>query len=294
MQRILAALGILLILSACAATSTTASNSAEPKAILVLAAPNYELYLRHSWPVELRLVAYDNGLVIRQPMQLNNPEGPPHFVLQQKSPAEVQALVAEVMAAALAGIELTKRDAPVPLHAGATYLQYWDAAEQAFVSLYAYGTPCAGNDDDAKKPWVADIRPLTDPRFLKLCDDLLRLPLDGAEDWHPTEMLVELLAAESQTVDKVMPWPETWPRKWWQSDGHGSKGITLCVPISAQPDSMTAQLLSPGSEVWTKNIAVDKSGRDWWTITAYAAKVMMPYRVENWSSGPCSADPRFR
>lgn len=291
---ILVAFGILPILSACAAPATTVSHAAEPRAILVLAESHYELYLSHPWPVDLRLVAYDNGLVIRQPMQLSNPEGPPHFVSQQRSPGEIQALVAEVKAAALAGVELTRQDAPLPLHAGDTRLEYWDADAQTFVSLYAYGTPCSGNDDDAKKPWVAEMRPLTDPRFVKLCDDVLRFPLDGAEDWHPQEMLVQLLATESQTVDKVVPWPRSWPRKWRVDDGGGYKQITLCVPVGTQPDNITAQILSPGSEVWTKNVAVGKSGREWWTITAYAAQAMMPYRVENWASGPCSADPRFK
>lgn len=83
-MRWILAFGILPVLSACGSSPTVLPAPAEPRPVLVLTERIDWGGAGHPWPIELRLVAYDNGLVIRQPVKNESPLAKPRFVWQQK------------------------------------------------------------------------------------------------------------------------------------------------------------------------------------------------------------------
>jgi hypothetical protein len=266
-----------------------------PSAVLVLTEEGYPAFLDTPWPTELRLVAYDNGLIIRQPVRLDDPRKKPHFVWQQRTPAEVIAWAAKVKAAALDHVELTDRNVPLPFEESVTILQYWDAESESLglARLQAYGLPCRAAEDESVDEGSTQIRQATNPRFLELCDALLRLPLDDAKEWHPAEMVVSLLV-DNQAPDALIEWPDGWPAKWRELRLQGYTKVELCVPVGPQPNAITAQILDPQSEVWSRRISVKRVGSEWWMVTPDAAEIAMPGEVLSWFRGPCSTDPHFR
>lgn len=293
MRSLVLTFGILSILSACA--SEPAAPAAEPKAVLVLTESDYPAFPGSPWPTDLRLVAYDNGLIIRQPVEDYDPRKKPHFVWQQRTPAEVMAWAANVKAAALDHVELTDWSASMPFRESTTILQYWDAESDSLglARLQAYGKPCRASDDGIDDEGSIQIRQATNPRFLELCDALLSLPLDDAKEWHPAEMVVSLLV-DNRPPDAVIAWPEGWPARWRELRQEGYTEVELCVPVGPEPNAITAQILDPQSEVWSHRTSVKQVESEWWIVTPDDAEIAMPGEVLSWFRGPCSTDPHFR
>ena len=285
----------ILLAGALASACTATDEGAGPRAVLVLTESDYPGFPGSPWPVELRLVAYDNGLIIRQPDGSGDLRKKPHFVWQQRTPAEVIALVTKAKEAALERVELTDWNASMPFVESTTILQYSDSEDESLglARLQAYGMPCRATDNERDDEGSAQIRHATNPRFLDLCDALLRLPLDDAKEWHPAEMVVRLLV-DNAAPDAAVDWPRGWPAKWRELRLEGYTMIELCVPVGPQPDGVTAQILDPQSELWSHRTSVKQAGSNWWTITPYDAEVAMPGEVLSWFRGPCSTDPQFR
>jgi hypothetical protein len=287
MRHFFLAFGILPIVSACVGQPALPPKSTEPKPVLVLSERIDWGGSGHPWPIELRLVAYDNGLIIQQPVK-NDPLTKPQFVWQKKTPDEVSALVAEVKAAGLDHIQVTHENVPLAVDAGFTSIEYRDSeSAESLVKATAYDMPCAAEDSDAQVAWKALARSATDSRFLQLCDKLLRLPRADAKEWYPDEMTVALITVNKQP-DKIVPWPEAWPRKWSISDEGSYKKIEVCAPVGPRPDDLTAQILDPRSEAWSQSIAVKQDGSEWWIVIPFAARIAMPGAVSPWADGPCS------
>jgi hypothetical protein len=284
MRTIVLALGVVPILSACA--SEPAVTPAEPKPVLILSEWNYPLHIGHPWPIEIRLVAYDNGLVIRQPVRTDDWRTKPKFVWQRKTPAEVRALAAEAKAAALDGIEISDESVSLPLHMGWTDIWYSDPEKPEPVKLTAYGYPCAATKEDLEYEWTFLMWKATNPRFIKLCDALLGLPLADAKEWHPKEMKVTLMAVDEP--HEVVPFPADWPTDWRTVSPIDGTKVELCVPVGPQPSGLTAEILDPRSDAWSKTPAVEQAGSFWWVVLPYAARVAMPGAVQDWADGPCS------
>ncbi len=275
------------MLAACASPDVERSRSSDPKPILVLTEWNDWGGTGHPWPIELRFVAYDNGLVIRQPVKNDNPLTRPSFVWQQKTPTEVFALAAEAKGAALDGVRISDETALLQLHMGWTDIWYWDPEKSELVKLTAYGMPCAATKEDLKYEGTYDVWKATNPRFLKLCDALLTLPLADAQEWHPDEMKVELMAVDEKP-DRIVAWPGDWP-KGRQSDNPVDGTISeFCVPVGKQPGTLTAAILDPQSEAWSQYIAAEQTGPLSWIVLPYAARISMPGAIESVASGPCS------
>jgi hypothetical protein len=293
MRSFVLALGILPILSACA--SEPVKPVAEPKPVLVLTESDYPAFLGSPWPTDLRLVAYDNGLIIRQPVEEYDPRKRPHFVWQLRTPAEVIAWAANVKAAALDRVELTDWSASMPFRESTTILQYLDAESksQGLARLQAYGMPCRASEGERDDEGSIQIRQATNPRFLELCDALLRLPLDDAKEWHPAEMVVTLLV-DNQAPDTAIAWPDGWPAKWRELRLEGYTKVEVCVPTGRQPNTITAQILDPQSEVWSRRISVKQVESEWWIVTPDDAQIAMRGEVLSWFRGPCSTDPHFQ
>jgi hypothetical protein len=264
---------------------------AEPKAVLVLTEEQiFSSGPRSAWPTRLRLIAYDNGLIIRRPSVPTDPQDQPRFVWQQRPRSEVLAWVAEVKAAALDKIDLTDRSVSLPVDWNFTTLQYWDrdSTSLGLARLSADGTPCTANDDEARAEETALARQATDPRFLALCDKLMRLSLEGAEIWHPQEMVVTLFAFENQKPDETVPWPDDWPKKFAKVD----QTMEICVPVGADPNPITALILDPKFPWLHPSLAVSRSETEQWMIGW--GEVVFPGEVLSWFRGPCSADPHFQ
>lgn len=287
MRWFLVTFGILPILSACVGQPVVGANAEEPKPVLILSEWIDWGGIGHPWPIELRLVAYDNGLVIQQPVKGDEPLTKPRFVWQQKTPAEVFALAAEMKAASLEGVEITDESVPLPIHMGWTNFEYWDADKSELVKLVAYGMPCIAKDRDGPDQWAAITRSATDPRFLKLCDMLLGLQSPQAKEWYPKEMTATLLAVD-EPPGKTVAWPNDWPADWQPTSSVDGTQVEFCVPVGQQPDGLTAEILDPQSEAWSQTIAVAQTGSLWWTVSPHAARVSMPGRIGLLANGPCS------
>jgi hypothetical protein len=283
MRSFVLALCFVPILSACA--SETATPAAEPKPVLILSEWNYPLHIGHPWPIEVRLVAYDNGLVIRQPVRNDDWQTKPRFVWQQRTPAEVLSLAAEAKAAALEGAKISDESVSLPLHMGWTDILYADPGKPGLVKLTAYGYPCAATKEDLENEWTLLMWKATHPRFIKLCDALLGLPLDDAKEWHPKEMKVSLMAVDEPY--NVVPLPANWPTDWRTVSPVDGTEVEICVPVGPQPAGLTAELLDPRSDAWSRTPAVERRGPFWWIVLPYAARVAMPGAVDQWADGPC-------
>jgi hypothetical protein len=290
MWRILPTLAILPMVAACVAQPATTPPSSPPKPVLVLTEWNDWGGAGHPWPIELRLVAYDNGLVIWQPLKNNDPLTRPSFVWQQKTPAEVFALAAEAKAADLDGVRISDETVSLPLHMGMTDLWYSDPEKPELVKLTAYGMPCAATEEDLKYEWTSVLLKATNPRFLKLCDVLLRLPLADAKEWYPDAMKVELMAVDEKP-DQLVAWPADWPQDRLSDSPIDGTIAEFCVPVGKRPAALTAAILDPQSEAWSQNIAADQTGPLWWVVLPYAARISMPGAIDTVASGPCLAAP---
>jgi hypothetical protein len=284
MRTFVLALGVALTLSACA--SQPATPAPEPKPVLILSEWNYPLHIGHPWPIEIRLVAYDNGLLIRQLVRSDDWQTKPTFVWQQKTPTEVLALAAETKAAALEGVQISDESVSLPLHMGWTNILYADPEKPQLVKLTAYGYPCAVTKEDLKYEWTLLMWKATNPRFIKLCDALLGLPLADAKEWYPQEMKVTLMAVDEPY--KVVPLPDDWPTDWRTVSPVDGTEVEICVPVGPQPAGLTAELLDPSSEAWSKHPAVEQTGSFWWIVLPYAARIAMPGAIDHWADGPCS------
>lgn len=137
----------------------------------------------------------------------------------------------------------------MPFQESMTILQYWDAESKSLglARLQAYGMPCRASEDESDDEGSTEIRQATNPRFLELCDALLRLPLDDAKEWHPAEMVVSLFV-DNQAPDALIEWPDGWPAKGRELRLEGYMKVELCVSVGPQPNAITAQILDPQSE----------------------------------------------
>jgi hypothetical protein len=170
---------------------------------------------------------------------------------------------------------------------GWTDLQYWDAEKSELIKLTTYGMPCVANDADATGQWTAVARSATHPRFLDLCDALLRLQSPEAKEWYPKEMRVTLMAVD-EPPSKIVTWPGDWPENWQPSGPADGTKVEFCVPVGAQPSTLTGEILDPQSDAWSQSVAVEQAGSLWWIVLPYAARVSMPSAIGLLANGPCS------
>jgi hypothetical protein len=258
--------------------------AAAPKPILVLS----EWYdwggAGHPWPIEVRLIAYDDGLVIRQPNRNVEPLAKPTFVWQQRDPKEVAAW-ADAAKVALHGI-VPDLDSGVglPLHLGGTDIEYWDAEAEQLVRSTSLSRPCLSPGDDAPDELTAQLRTLTHPSFLTFCDFLLGQSLSDAAAWMPKTIKVELFASPT-APGRLTDLPAAWPRKWIaESIGHES--VEICLPVGATPDHLTAEILDPESKAWSQLTGFQLSDDTWWIVIPSAAQISLPAALHG-EFGPC-------
>lgn len=271
-----------LLLIGCAAAAPVV-----PKPILIVTEWYDRGLLTSPWPLDLRLVAYDNGLVIAQ-RRSGDFGDVPEFVWQQMAPEEASALAAEAKAAGLENVAITGESAQIFPDSGFTAIEYWDAERSELVKLEASATPCRAWDRRAEDNWWTELRRATDPRFVTLCDRLLQLPLPAAKIWHPAEMTIVLIPGKGE-LDRIAGWPESWPKTWRKIDLYGSPSIEVCVPVGPEPDAFTAQFLDMGSAQWTPDATALRGPlSELWTPLAFASKVAMPAPITHWAPGPCS------
>lgn len=280
-QRLLPLAFPLLLLAGCATPP-----AAPPKPVLVIT-EWFDRVMPGPWPLDVRLVAYDNGLVLAQPRPKETTEVP-DFIWSQMTPGAVFELAAEAKDAALENVEITDEDVSLPLHIGITNIDHWDPDKSAFSRLQAYGAPCRSWSGGEDAPWTAALRAATDPRFLVLCERLLHLQLPNAQAWQPTEMTV-ILFPEDKPSDRIIPWPAVWPKKWREINLYGHRAIEVCVPVGPNPDELTAQILDMNSKQWTSRApSVRGPDANLWSILDAAAKVSIPGEIEDVAPGPCS------
>lgn len=277
----------LLILAAHLSSISGAQADAEPKPVLTLIEYGGWSGIGYPWPDGLQLVAYDNGLIIKQAATGVDQYGNVRFISERKQPADTAALAARVKAA-LNGVATNREARGLPTDQGWTIVQYWDAEKSALVEVSSYGMPCVGLADTDQDPFLAEFRANAGQKFVALCDELLRLELSSAVDWFPETIMV-MLHAEAARPDQTLDWPSDWPTRW-QEDHEYRK---LCVPLANRPSDLTVQLLT--GKIIGQSVSVQETAVAWWVVKR--ADISMPGTIRFADhpervllDGPCATD----
>ena len=249
----------LLLLAAHLSLLSGAQADAEPKPIVALIEYGDWSGIGYPWPTGLQLVAYDNGLIIKQTATGTNLHGNVGFVSQQDEPADTAALAARVKTA-LKDVRTDQDTHGLPTDQGWTIIQYWDAERSALIEVATYGMPCVGPNAQNQSPFLARFRAIADHEFVALCEELLRFELPNATDWYPESMLVTL-HAEAARPEKQFEWPSDWPREWKESVDH--KHRMICAPLTDQPSELTLQLLTG---TLGRSVSVEETTLAWWIV----------------------------
>src|SRR6185295_7519513 len=107
------------------------SAFAESRPVVVMFSASPWRHAEDLWPVNLMLVAYDDGLIIKQVATANHTEGP-QFVSLQSTTSDVMAL-ATVARSHLRKIPAGFQARPGILDLPTMYIQYWDEDKSTLV-----------------------------------------------------------------------------------------------------------------------------------------------------------------
>ena len=144
-------------------TSSAFANS-RPVVAMFLVSP--WRHVEDLWPIDLVLVAYDDGLIIKRVAAASDNEGP-RFVSRQSTTRDVMAL-ATTAKSHLQKIPAGFQSRPGMLDLPTTFIQYWDKDKSTLVEMSNYGVPCMADPDQPIGLLLKMMRDAAHPEFLKL------------------------------------------------------------------------------------------------------------------------------